>query len=156
TPNADGTVEIRVIDSVKLRDRIGVHTQEALRRHTMEEWGLTMGREKVGELTINNVPDDLRNLTAQDGAKDGHKIDLGAIDIIRTRERLESSTYAKFTIRLGEKPPRTFEELTGGNKEAAAKLREVYKSVDEVDMQIGILAERKPVGYALGNRQFKV
>ncbi len=156
TPNADGTVEISVIDSVKLRDRVGVHTQEILRSHSLEDWGLTMGREKVGELTINNVPDDLRNLTAQDGAKDGHKVDLGAIDIIRTRERLESSTYTKFTIRLGEKPPRTFEELTGGNKEAADKLREVYKKVEDVDMQIGILAERKPVGYALGNRQFKV
>ena len=155
-PKADGTFEIRVIDSVKLRDRVGMHTQEVLRRHTLEDWGLTMGKQNVGELTINNVPDDLRNLTAQDGAKDGHKVDLGAIDIIRTRERLEASTYVKFTVRLGERAPKTFEELTGGNLEAAAKLREVYKSVNDVDMQIGILAEQKPLGYALGNRQFKV
>ncbi len=155
-PNADGTVEIRILDTVKLRDMVGVKTQGALRAHSLEDWALTMGKQNVGELTINNMPDDLRNLTAQDGVKDGAKIDLGAIDVARTRERVEASTYAKFTIRLGEKAPRTFEELTGGDKEAAAKLREVYKKVQDVDFQIGILAERKPVGFALGNRQFKV
>ncbi|MBI3554037.1 MAG: hypothetical protein HY077_16195 [Elusimicrobia bacterium] len=155
-PNADGTYEIHVIDSVKLRDRVGKNTQTALRSHSLEDWGLTMGREKVGELTINNIPDDLRNLTAQDGAKDGHKIDLGAIDIIRTRERLEASTFVKFTMRLGQRPPRTFEELTGGNKAAAAKLRGAYKNVKDVDFQIGILAEWKPIGFALGDKQFKV
>lgn len=154
--NPDGTIEIRLMEPMKLRDMVGTKTQDALRAHSLEDWALTMGRERVGKLTINNFPDDLRNLTAQDGVKDGHKIDLAAIDIIRTRERLEASTYVKFTMRLGERPPRTFEELTGGDKEAAEKLRAAYKSVDQVDFQIGILAERKPVGFALGNRQFKV
>jgi hypothetical protein len=62
----------------------------------------------------------------------------------------------KFTVRLGEKPPKTFLELMGGDEKAAALLAEVYKSVDDVDFQIGILAERKPDAFALGNRQFKV
>lgn len=155
-PNADGTVTISVVDDVKLRDMVGVHTQDALRKHTLEDWGLTMGMQQVGELTLNNFPEDLRHLTAQDGVKDGAQIDLAAVDIIRTRERLEASTYVKFTTRLGERAPRTFEELTGGDKEAADKLRAMYKSVNDVDFQIGILAERKPFGFTLGNRQFKV
>lgn len=154
--NPDGTIEVSIIDNVKLRDMVGANTQQAMRKHSYADWALTMGKENVGELTINNVPDDLRNVTAQDGAKDGHKVDLGAIDIMRTRERLAASTYVRFTMRLGEKPPRTFEELTGGDKEKADKLRAVYKSINDVDFQIGILAERKPIGFALGNRQFKV
>jgi hypothetical protein len=148
----DQEVTVRLLKSEALVDTIDFKSRAALSRHAPADWMLTFLVESAGALTINNTPDALRNLTTQDG----RKIDLAAVDVIRTRERLEASTYAKFTMRLGEKPPATFLELTGGNQEAADRLAAVYKSVDDVDMQIGILAERKPEGFALGNRQFKV
>ena len=116
-----------------------------------EDFALSYGLESAGALTLNNAPDALRDLTTQDG----RHIDLTAVDVIRTRERLHASRYGDFVRRLGERPPKTFLELTGGNAEAAAKLASVYKTVEEVDFQPGIRAERKPDLFALGNRQFK-
>lgn len=150
--NPDGTVEVRLMKKMRLEDMIGYKSRDTMAQFPMEDWTLTFLNESAGALTINNAPNALRNLTTQDG----RKIDLSAVDIIRTRERLEANTYVKFTVRLGEKPPKTFLELTGGDEKAAALLAEVYKSVDDVDFQIGILAERKPDAFALGNRQFKV
>ncbi|MBI3566210.1 MAG: hypothetical protein HY079_13525, partial [Elusimicrobia bacterium] len=151
-PNADGTVEVRLLKELALEDANGYKTTGVLKEFSGEDLALSYGLESSGALAINNTPNLLRNLTTQDG----RKIDLAAVDTIRTRERLEASTYVKFTTRLGERPPRTFEELTGGDREAADKLRAVYGSVDKVDFSIGILAERKPDAFALGNRQFKV
>ncbi|MDE2512311.1 MAG: hypothetical protein KGL74_14395, partial [Elusimicrobia bacterium] len=149
---ADGTVEVRLLKKIPLEDMLGFKSRDLMAGHSQEDWALTFLNESAGALTINNTPNGLRNLTTQDG----RKIDLAAVDVIRTRERLEASTYVKFTTRLGEKPPKTFLELTGGDQAAADKLAAVYKNVNDVDFQIGILAERKPTGFALGNRQFKV
>ena len=146
-----GELEVRFIKDLYLKDAIGFQTIAILKDVSPEDLALSYGLESAGALTLNNAPDALRNLTTQDG----RRIDLTAVDIIRTRERLNSSRYSDFVRRLGERPPRTFLELTGGNEEAAAKLAAVYKTVDEVDFQPGIRAERKPDAFALGNRQFK-
>jgi len=148
----NGEVTVRLVKDVRLEDMIGFKSRDKMAEHSPEDWMLTFLVESAGALTINNTPNALRDLTTQDG----RHIDLAAVDVIRTRERLEASTYVKFTTRLGEKAPRTFLELTGGDQAAADKLASVYKSVEDVDFQVGILAERKPAGFALGNRQFKV
>jgi hypothetical protein len=143
--------ELIELDNLSLKDALGYKTVETLKTYAPEDFALSYGMESAGALTLNNAPDALRDLTTQDG----RRIDLTAVDVIRTRERLHASRYSDFVRRLGERPPKTFLELTGGNAEAAAKLASVYKTVDEVDFQPGIRAERKPDAFALGNRQFK-
>ncbi|MFI5345959.1 MAG: peroxidase family protein [Elusimicrobiota bacterium] len=143
--------ELTELDTLSLKDALGFKTVETLKKFSPEDFALSYGMESAGALTLNNAPDALRDLTTQDG----RHIDLTAVDVIRTRERLQASRYVDFVRRLGERPPKTFLELTGGNAEAAAKLASVYKTVEEVDFQPGIRAERKPDLFALGNRQFK-
>jgi hypothetical protein len=143
--------ELRFVEDLYLADAIGFKTVETLARLAPEDLALSYGLESAGALALNNTPDALRNLTTQDG----RHIDLAAVDVIRTRERLHASTYNEFVRRLGERPPKTFLELTGGDAEAAAKLASVYKTVEDVDFTPGIRAERKPAAFALGNRQFK-
>ena len=148
----NGEVTVRVLKDEKLEDMIGFKSRDKMKEYSNQDWMLTFIMESAGSLSLNNFPEALRALTTQDG----RRIDLAAVDVIRNRERLEANTYVKFTIRLGEKPPKTFLELTGGNQEDADKLAAVYKRVEDVDFQQGIQAERKPDGFALGNRQFKV
>jgi hypothetical protein len=145
------TNELTFLENMSLKDALGFKTVASLKAFAPEDLALSYGMESAGALTLNNAPDALRSLTTQDG----RHIDLLAVDMIRTRERLNASRYNEFVRRLGERPPRTFLELTGGDAEAAAKLASVYKTVDEVDFQPGIRAERKPALFALGNRQFK-
>jgi hypothetical protein len=149
--NPDGTVEAKLLASLKLEDANGFKTIGVLREFSGQDLAFSYGSESSGALTINNSPDALRALTTQDG----RKIDLGAVDIIRARERLVDYRYVDFVKALGETPPATFEELTG-DQATADKLRAVYKRVEDVDFNIGILAEKKPDAFALGNRQFKV
>ncbi|HEX4048920.1 MAG TPA: peroxidase family protein, partial [Elusimicrobiota bacterium] len=143
--------ELKFVEDLYLATANGFETVATLKRFAHADLALSYGLESAGALTLNNTPDALRNLTTQDG----RHIDLAAVDVIRTRERLQAARYVDFVRRLGERPPKTFLELTGGDKEAAAKLASVYKSVEEVDFLPGILAERKPELFALGNRQFK-
>jgi len=149
TPSGEN--QVKFLGDMYLKDAVGFNTVASLKEYAPEDFALSYGLESAGALTLNNIPDAMRDLTTQDG----RHIDLTAVDIIRTRERLASSTYNAFTRRLGERPPKTFLELTGGDVAAAAKLASVYKTVEDVDFTPGIRAERKPAGFALGNRQFK-
>ncbi|HXT01352.1 MAG TPA: peroxidase family protein [Elusimicrobiota bacterium] len=149
TPSGEN--QVKFLGDIYLKDAQGFTTVPTLKAYEGDDLALSYGLESAGALTINNAPDALRDLTTQDG----RHIDLTAVDIIRTRERLAASTYNAFVKRLGERPPKTFLELTGGNVEAAAALASVYKTVDDVDFTPGIRAERKPDAFALGNRQFK-
>jgi hypothetical protein len=152
TANPDGTVKVTLVNRVALEDMIGFKSRDKMLEHSTQDWMFSFLMESAGALKTNNAPDALRNLTTQDG----RRIDLPAVDVIRTRERMAASTYVKFVTRLGETPPKTFLELTGGDKETADLLASVYPTVEDVDFGVGILAERKPDAFALGNRQFKV
>lgn len=91
--------------------------------------------ENPGALTLHNYPDGLRDMTRENG----RRIDLAAVDILRDRER-GVPRFAEFRRQIGMKVPRTFADITS-NAEWQAELREVYGTVDKVDLLIGTLAE---------------
>ncbi|WP_299047690.1 peroxidase family protein [uncultured Tateyamaria sp.] len=91
--------------------------------------------ENPGALTLHNYPDGLRDMTRENG----RRIDLAAVDILRDRER-GVPRFAEFRRQIGMKVPETFADITS-NAEWQAELREVYGTVDKVDLLIGTLAE---------------
>ncbi|MEX0371397.1 MAG: peroxidase family protein [Tateyamaria sp.] len=91
--------------------------------------------EHPGALTLHNYPDGLRDMTRENG----RRIDLAAVDILRDRER-GVPRFAEFRRQIGMKVPKTFADITS-NTEWQAELKEVYGSVDKVDLLIGTLAE---------------
>jgi hypothetical protein len=46
--------------------------------------------------------------------------------------------------------------LTGGNRENAKKLREVYGEVDKVDLLVGCAAEKWPKGFGFSDTAFRI
>ena len=91
--------------------------------------------EHPGALVLHNYPDGLRDMTRENG----RRIDLAAVDILRDRER-GVPRFAEFRRQIGMKVPKTWADITS-NKAWQADLRDVYGSVDKVDLLIGTLAE---------------
>ena len=81
-------------------------------------------------------------------------VDLGAIDVLRDRERAVPR-YNRFRQLLRLKPAGSFEELTD-NAEWARELRAVYGHVDRVDLLVGSLAETPPKGFGFGETAFRI
>jgi hypothetical protein len=91
--------------------------------------------EHPGALTLHNYPKGLRELTKPDG----RIVDLAAIDILRDRER-GVPRFKEFRRQIGMKPPQTFSDITS-NSDWQRELKDVYGTVEKVDLLVGCLAE---------------
>jgi hypothetical protein len=59
---------------------------EAMHSRGMANWALSMGRQRLGALTLRNHPMFLQNLELPRLDSQTHKIDVAALDLIRDRE----------------------------------------------------------------------
>lgn len=59
----------------------------AMRRRGLANWALSMGRQRLGRLTLQNHPQFLQNLELPRLRTATGKIDVAALDLIRDRER---------------------------------------------------------------------
>jgi len=105
-----------------------------------------------GAITNSNYPNFLRNLTTPDGI---HR-DLGTVDLLRDRER-GVPRYNEFRRLLHMSAPKTFEELTGGNKALAAELSSAYNgNIELVDALVGSHSEPVPAGFGFSDTAFRI
>jgi hypothetical protein len=112
----------------------------------------SFGINYPGAITNNNYPDFLRNLKTPEGL---HR-DLGTVDILRDRER-GVPRYCEFRRLLRMTVPKTFEELTGGDKSLAATLSEVYDGkIELVDSLVGSHSEPVIPGFGFSETAFRI
>ncbi|KJZ77188.1 hypothetical protein HIM_03509 [Hirsutella minnesotensis 3608] len=112
----------------------------------------SFGINYAGAITNNNYPDFLRRLHTPDE----QVRDLGTVDILRDRER-GVPRYNQFRRLLGMTAPKTFEELTGGNKKLAQELREAYNDdIETVDTLVGSHSEPLPKGFGFSDTAFRI
>jgi hypothetical protein len=75
--------------------------------------------------------------------------------VLRDRER-GVPRYNQFRLLMGLRPLRSFEELSD-DVEAVKALKQVYDSIDDVDLLIGNLAEtHRPTGFGFGETLFEI
>ena len=109
---------------------------QALRRNGIANWALSMGRQRVGKLTLQNHPLFLQNLDMPRLKSATGKIDVLALDIIRDREH-GIPRYNEFRRQYGLRQLTSFNDfinsnLPGDSPERAEQerivvlLREVY------------------------------
>src|SRR6185436_8859947 len=60
---------------------------QAMRERGLASWAVSMGRQRLGVLTLGNHPQFLQNLDIPRVASTTGKIDVAALDLIRDRER---------------------------------------------------------------------
>jgi hypothetical protein len=102
-PNAIQS-KIPVVETVR-----GKGTQ-AMRRYDIANWALSMGRQRAGQLTLQNHPLFLQNLDMPRLKSATEKIDVLALDIIRDRER-GIPRYNEFRRQYGLKQLTGFDEF---------------------------------------------
>ena len=73
---------------------------------------------------------------------------------MRTRRR-GIPRYNDFLTGLHKPRVEHWEQLSD-NPESVARMRELYRSVDEVDTMIGLFAERPPEGFGFSDTAFRV
>ncbi|MGH6945083.1 MAG: peroxidase family protein, partial [Geminicoccaceae bacterium] len=111
----------------------------------------SLGTSHPGALTLHNYPRALQRHECQGS---GQLVDVGAIDILRDRER-GVPRYCRFRRLLDMKAPRSFEELTD-NPMWVRELRAVYGDIEKVDLLVGMLAETPPPGFAFSDTAFRI
>jgi hypothetical protein len=141
----------KLLDRITLIDFVHHNTRGHVKKFGYEALGWSFMSKSCGALKLHNFP---KSLTQFQRMQDQNLIDLAELDIFREREDATGS-YNDLRRSLGEPPVTSFLELTGGDAALARELEIVYEGdVDKVDAGIGILAEPKPDGFALGFVQF--
>ncbi|MGH8974735.1 MAG: peroxidase family protein [Acidimicrobiia bacterium] len=136
------------------------HAHARLKEFGMANSLYSFGVSHPGRVVLHNFPRFLQRFERPLRQKEldaGHEavVDLGAIDILRNRER-GVPRYNQFRERFHRRPVRSFEELTG-DRVQAEELREVYRGdIDRLDLSIGLYAERFPEGFAFSDTAFRV
>ncbi len=108
---------------------------QAVRRYGLANWALSMGRQRLGKLTLGNHPLFLQNLSLPRLKSATGKIDVLALDIIRDRER-GVPRYNEFRRQYGLKQLTSFDDFIDpqlsnsperlNQQKWVAILREVY------------------------------
>ncbi len=120
------------------------------------EAGLTdllysFGTQPPGLVTLHNFPRFLQEFERPDG----RLMDLGAVDILRSRE-LGVPRYNDFRRLMHLKPFTSFEELVG-EPEWAREISDLYDGdIERVDLTVGLFAEKRPKGFAFSDTAFRV
>ena len=116
----------------------------------------SFGINNPGAMVLHNFPNFLRDLKLPKTDADSRPryVDLGAIDVLRDRER-GVPRYNKMRRLLRMAPARSFEELAA-KPEWARELREVYGDIEQVDLQAGMLAEKPVDGFGFSETAFRI
>jgi len=83
---------------------------EAMRQKGLSNWALSMGRQRLGALTLQNHPQFLQNLKMNRLQSSTQQIDVAALDLIRDRER-GVPRYNEFRRQYGLKQLTSFDDF---------------------------------------------
>jgi len=139
-------------------------TRDARARRLQERLGLSdllysFGVEHPGQIVLQNYPRLLQNLKIKLPVIGKVNLDIGAIDVLRDRER-GVPRYNEFRRQLRLPPIASIDQLTP-DPELRAKLKDVYGddagAIERVDALVGTLAEgTRPLCYGFGETLFQV
>jgi heme peroxidase len=108
---------------------------EVMRQKGLANWALSMGRQRLGELTLQNHPRFLQNLKMPRLQSSTQQIDVAALDLIRDRER-GVPRYNEFRRQYGLKQLTGFDDFVDTRvpqgSSARLKQEQLVKTLREV------------------------
>jgi hypothetical protein len=144
-------ITIPLVDTLdELSHRVSDH-------FAMKDLFYSFGIAHPGALTLNNYPKFMQNIKIPlIGQFSFGKFDLGAVDILRDRER-GVPRYNELRRLIGLKPLTSFEQF-GVDPETLKNLKEVYRGdIEKVDLLVGCSAESvRPKGFGFGETAFQI
>ncbi|HEY6424013.1 MAG TPA: peroxidase family protein, partial [Pseudonocardiaceae bacterium] len=132
------------LETLSFQEIQGNAAEAVIRKTGLTDSLYSFGIAHPGAITLHNFPRALQHFQ-----RDGEVIDLSVVDIVRTRRR-GVPRYNDFRAGLHKPRIRSFEELTT-NPESVRRLKEVYRSVDEIDTMVGLFAENPPEGFGFSD-----
>jgi hypothetical protein len=130
-------------------DLQGATTDGEMRALGLENALYSFGIAHPGAITLHNNPVSLSRFE-----RDGEVIDLSVVDIVRTRRR-GVPRYNDFLEGLHKPRVRRWEDLCA-SEESVRRMRELYRSIDEVDTMVGLFAETPPAGFGFSDTAFRI
>ena len=137
------------LETVGFLDIQGGAAEARIRKTGLANTLYSFGIAHPGAITLHNFPRSLQRFE-----REGEIIDLSVVDLVRSRRR-GVPRYNDFRAGLHQPRLRSFEELTE-NAETLARLKEVYRSVDEIDTVVGLFGENPPTGFGFSDTAFRV
>jgi len=131
---AEAPNEIRL--KIPLNDTVRRGATAHMHERGIDNWALSLGRQRLGQLHLRNLPLFLQNLPMPHLQSDSGKLDIVALDIIRDRER-GVPRFNEFRRQIGLKTLTSFDDfidqrLEPGSdarkhqEETITRLREIY------------------------------
>lgn len=99
-----------VQQKIPIMDTFRGKATAAMRQKGLTNWALSMGRQRAGELTLQNHPQFLQNLKMPHLQSATRQIDAAALDLIRDRER-GIPRYNEFRRQYGLKQLTSFDDF---------------------------------------------
>jgi hypothetical protein len=137
------------LETVGFMDIQGGAAESQIRKTALANALYSFGIAHPGAITLHNFPRALQRFE-----RDGEIIDLSVVDLVRTRRR-GVPRYNDFLAGLHKPRIRSFEDLTR-NAETLARLKDVYRDVDEIDTVVGLFAENPPEGFGFSDTAFRI
>lgn len=143
----------KLLANLSLTEIQGKYTRGVTEKFSWEDLASSFGRQSAGALVLHNFPEALRKLRTMDD----RYLDMAVMDMLRLHERAPELTFNEFLRRIGMAAPKTFLELTGGDEAAAKTISELYDGdIEQVDLQVGLAAVKKPQGFAISDPAFRI
>lgn len=127
----------------------GDRADEAMRKMGLRNVLYSFGIAHPGAIKLHNYPRSLQGFE-----RNGERIDLSVVDLVRTRRR-GVPRYNDFRAALRKPRIKRWEDLCT-DPESVRRLREVYRSIDEVDTMVGLFAETPPDGFGFSDTAFRI
>jgi hypothetical protein len=134
-----------------LRDLAGANALDVAQKVGVGDLLYSFGTQHPGLVTLHNFPKFLQEYHRPDG----NLQDIAATDILRSRE-LGVPRYNEFRRLLHLAPAADFDDLTD-NPQWAREIEQIYHgNIEDVDLTVGALAERRPTGFAFSDTAFRI
>jgi hypothetical protein len=140
----------RPLAELTFPEMAGPHSKDISARFSLRDLFYSFGTTHPGAIVLRNFPRFLQEFTRPDGTV----IDLATTDILRIRE-LGVPRYCEFRRLLHLEPPASFAELTD-DAELAADMEDIYGDIEDVDLMVGLFAEKRPTGFAFSDTAFRI
>jgi hypothetical protein len=126
----------QILQKVAVIDTFESKATGAMRDGGIANWGLSMGRQRLGTLSLHNIPQFMQSITLPRLDSPTKQLDLAALDLIRDREH-GVPRFNEFRRQYGLRQLTSFDDFTDKSLPAdsqarkdqeanAATLREVY------------------------------
>ena len=139
-----------VLAEADLRGVTGRNARTFMENFSLTDLFYSFGIAHPGAITLHNYPKLLQDLV-----REGQRVDLAAVDILRDRER-GLPRYNQFRRMVFKKPYKKIKQITD-NAPWVEELASVYgNDIEQVDLMAGLFAETLPPGFGFSDTAFRI